>query len=583
MKKGTKPHYTKKEELRTILYNVIKINNSKYSAADICFLCDITGSMASYVKLIREILIDFLEYVRELICTRPRVSFIGYRDKDDKSQIETKEFTTDYESMIKYIEKIKCNGGDDQCEDIAKALESALKLDWSSDLNFVYLIADAPAHGRRYHNGKADDSHPDDDKSKLIEKLATHYRKSKMNLTILKCNNSVDTMIDIIRRYYESEANQLRVVEIEKGKLMKEDFAKQFAVTLSKDMTDVMLQSRMKNFKRIKGRAPTPQDDGIGEDIKFDVPFKGRTYTGNIPNLAFENRSYKYKLELSKSDLLTCKIDNREIGTGMFSKCFVLQIGDETQYVAKVPKRLITKPEELLADIEGTLLTKYFANKFNMILGKAERGESKKNYVKFTAIQVLSLLIVEKSSPEDLSANSAIKKRNIFLAQQFLKGDYVKFNNNYGWKNKDKNSSTLIAQAFSHFTYEYSWGYMMVTDIQGVEKKEGEIAITDPAIHSYVLKDRFGETNHGKIGMIRFFSTHECNDYCKKLQLKEFKPTEKIDGVKIECEEDKTVDHLYKDYAIDLDNWKKRIQSFDPSIDPDEDPTEEKEEEAAAG
>jgi hypothetical protein len=583
--KTVKPYYARDEGLRTALYNVMKINNSKYSAADICFVCDVTGSMQTYIELIMNILIEFLMDVAKLINTKPRVAFIGYRDKSDVPQIEFKEFTTDYESMVGYIKRIKCTGGEDACEDIATALERALKLDWSSDLNYVYLIADAPPHGRRYHTADMNDYYPSDDKMKLIEKLATHYRKSKINLAVLKCNEYIDIMIEIIKTYYDSPANKLRLIEIDKKELMKEDFVKQFIVTLSKGILDLMMQSREKNFRRIKRKVPISETDGIEGEIEFGAPFEGRTHTGSISGLAFDNKHYKYTLSLESSDILTCSIGKKKIGTGVFSHCFPLKIGDEVSYVIKVPKVLLTEPKALLPDIEGTLLAKYFANKFNYYFQRAKGGESKGISAEIMKVQVLPLVIVERCSPEDPNANSLVEKSKIFLAQKFLKGEYVKFNNNYGWKSDRKDSYSLLAQAFTHFTYEFSMGYMMVTDIQGVSiesdkktKTNPGIAITDPAIHSYVLKDRFGGTNHGKIGMIRFFSTHKCNEYCKKLQLRDIEFTSKVDGVKEERKEEKDLNHLYNDYAIDLDAWKKRIQSFDSSIDPDAVPTEEEEE-----
>ena len=74
-------------------------------------------------------------------------------------------------------------------------------------------------------------------------------------------------------------------------------------------------------------------------------------------------------------------------------------------------------------------------------------------------------------------------------------------------------------QTFSHFTYSYSNGMVMVTDVQ--VEHEGNYKLTDPAIHtaesSACLKD---PTDLGRDGMVAFFSTHICNNFCGALSLK---------------------------------------------------------------
>ena len=105
-------------DLQSLLYCEIDIKNEKYSAADICFICDITGSMEPYITPIKEILIDFVNNIEKLIETKPRISFIGFRDKMDKPQIFFHDFTTDPEKMTEYISKIHCYGVDDPFEDL---------------------------------------------------------------------------------------------------------------------------------------------------------------------------------------------------------------------------------------------------------------------------------------------------------------------------------------------------------------------------------------------------------------------------------------------------------------------------------
>ena len=71
----------------------------------------------------------------------------------------------------------------------------------------------------------------------------------------------------------------------------------------------------------------------------------------------------------------------------------------------------------------------------------------------------------------------------------------------------------MVAQSLSHYSWQYTRGYLMVVDIQGC----GNV-LTDPQIHCLDTK-RFGAGNLGYFGMIKFFITHNCNKYCKSLGL----------------------------------------------------------------
>lgn len=101
--------------------------------------------------------------------------------------------------------------------------------------------------------------------------------------------------------------------------------------------------------------------------------------------------------------------------------------------------------------------------------------------------------------------------------EPFLDGEYVKYNSNTFWDHNETPDSPAkqAAQAFSHFTFERSWGHMLIIDLQGVG-----YTLTDPAIHTRD-PDRFklSGTNFNEEGFKFFFALHECNDVCRALQL----------------------------------------------------------------
>jgi hypothetical protein len=113
--------------------------------------------------------------------------------------------------------------------------------------------------------------------------------------------------------------------------------------------------------------------------------------------------------------------------------------------------------------------------------------------------------------------SSGLDQEHLSL-EPFIEGTYVKYNNNTNWVNKDSPDDPInqAAQAFSHFTFERSQGQFLVSDLQGVRN-----LLTDPAIHTRdAERFKLSDTNLGEEGFKFFFSAHECNDFCRKLQLK---------------------------------------------------------------
>lgn len=80
-------------------------------------------------------------------------------------------------------------------------------------------------------------------------------------------------------------------------------------------------------------------------------------------------------------------------------------------------------------------------------------------------------------------------------------------------------------QAFTHFSYRFTNGKVMVCDLQGIYNVDSEpptFELTDPAIHYASKQCRemvFGRTDKGKKGMQLFFNTHKCSAICKLMQL----------------------------------------------------------------
>ena len=110
--------------------------------------------------------------------------------------------------------------------------------------------------------------------------------------------------------------------------------------------------------------------------------------------------------------------------------------------------------------------------------------------------------------------------RKFFSVEEYIPGVYSKFNNNAGYVDVELSESHPGLQAFSHFTWHYTKGLLMVVDVQGVSCGAGKYLLTDPAIHTLEEKVLPDPTNLGMDGMARFFATHKCNSICTQLRLR---------------------------------------------------------------
>ena len=544
------PYYAKKPDIQNLMYCEVKPAFKGCNLADVCLICDITGSMDIYIEKIKDIFIDFIKNVYEITCHNPRMSFIGFRDKLDEERLVVKDFSNDYMKILEGISKIQCDGGGDYCEDAVTPLREALNLKWKSELRYVYLLLEAPTHGLRYHDETDIDDYPEDEDNRMLEKLMGHYRKCHINLIVIKCNNSVNKMIEIMKKYYDSSISKLLVINLPtEPNLMKQGFNKNFVDSVAKSFQ----QSMYRNFKKINRQVEAPEVIDENPEFIFEQRFIGKIFTGILTGLMYEKQIYNYKFTMNESAEMKFKMSAAKIGAGMFSNCYTLEAEDDEKYVGKVPKVPVKSVKELNFDIEGNTFTIYMSRKFNSIF-------------KEKLINVLPVISIEILD-NDLKI---FKGSKAILAQRYLEGKYTKYNNNYGWVNKQRNTANLIAQAFSHFTYECSMGTFIVVDIQGVSDSNGQLTITDPAIHSTYYSKRFGETNHGKIGIVKFFQSHVCNNFCKELKLLD---PNKIDNNKLEelkkvYKDNEHLSHLYEKLKEVVKESKNEIKNFDENLEP---------------
>ncbi|XP_072421535.1 transient receptor potential cation channel subfamily M member 7 isoform X3 [Chiloscyllium punctatum] len=105
-----------------------------------------------------------------------------------------------------------------------------------------------------------------------------------------------------------------------------------------------------------------------------------------------------------------------------------------------------------------------------------------------------------------------------FAIEECMTGEFRKFNHNSGDEIRPNNMLEETMLAFSHWTYEYTRGELLVLDLQGVGEN-----LTDPSVIKSEEKQShdmvFGPANLGEDAVKNFRTKHRCNSCCGRLKL----------------------------------------------------------------
>lgn len=177
----------------------------------------------------------------------------------------------------------------------------------------------------------------------------------------------------------------------------------------------------------------------------------------------------------------------------------------------------ITEEQAIRNDVKVLLVAEYFAGLFNgdladLIKTSGQSANFNHWHVKFVTPFIFVI------------------DGKLYFAEKFVRGGFVKWNNNSGHvvttKNALANNSARLSKCFSHYTWHKSSKKLIIVDIQGWDVQTGML-FTDPQIHSIAKTSsivsgvRYSLGDLGKAGMIRFFHTHDCDaGTCNFMNLK---------------------------------------------------------------
>ncbi len=482
----------------------------KAQMVDLCFLVDSTGSMCSCINAVKSKINTIVNQVKMVYPDlKIRLAFVGYRDVNDGGQrFSVLPFADSLGPFESFVGGVSATGGADQCEDIFGGIDQALNLSWKFSTRIVIHFADAPCHGTEFHNG-CGDSYPGGDPNGLsIESLLGDMLSKGIQYWFVHLNDTTRKMIDVFKSRTSLDINEL---DMSDG---FESMVESLTVTVCKSILTVDKAARPRGgrhvvFSDLSAISEASVSSMLEYEIVPEYPRSFRTLDAIV---------YKCKIPTSESDLHKNVFIER--GTAVQIKMAENPFAEGASRIAyygqdKSGRKIVLKEfKDTLKNtlkhyqvlIETSVVSYYLGLKFN----KAAEGVGK-------GISFIVPQLIEIKDPRKTPSKST----SYFCIEPQIEGEYKKFTNNYGFVSDEHYHQTL--NAFSHWTYQYTGGYMMVSDLQGVVDG-AHFRLTDPAIHCESSEtssglERFGNTNLGKAGMKEFFKTHSCNKVCMSLGL----------------------------------------------------------------
>ena len=171
---------------------------------DVCFMLDVTGSMQSHVDRAKNKIKEIIEEVKQQYPeSEIKVGIVAYRDVQDTPRFDILQFTSNIQEARDFLNRIRTSGGGDTPEDVNGAFQKVLAMEWQGQAKMIVHIADAPCHGRDFHN--ADDNHPNGHKDDVAwDQIFKEIVNQHMDYLLLKINYQTDKMFDKFKEIAEA-------------------------------------------------------------------------------------------------------------------------------------------------------------------------------------------------------------------------------------------------------------------------------------------------------------------------------------------------------------------------------------------
>jgi hypothetical protein len=496
-----------------------------------------------------------------------RIAVVAYKDHGDPGHLNFLDFTTSTEAVHSFLNGLTASGGGgDWPEDALGGIQQALATSWKQQTRCLIHIADEPAHGRPLHDlldGQDNYISPGSDPHRLThEPLLNKLIQLKINYVFLRITQDTDRMALVFAQKYginsarlsdrnkyhaelKSSASSQSFARPDKPSATAPQFEELHLGTTYSALRHLVVRTVSKSITRTAGRLTlalkrdvksehgqssaglgsilekaatefAPSDDSELSPSAFDLsPPQWQTpgwlderleLEGFSPAILEhdagtlrESMNSDRNIKLSIVDLVV-HARSKPFAQGAMRVASYARLAVSTNhYVIKRFKKEGHGLAEVAEDMRIQALCKAFALEFNCLL-KIEPP----------------LDFIVTSCFENKRASAQSDEKDYLSLEPFIEGDYVKYNSNSGWVNESSDTFNEMAQAFSHFTFERSYGHLLVNDLQGTNH-----ILTDPAVQTRdPEKFKLSDANCGVEGFKYFFSSHECNSFCKQLELK---------------------------------------------------------------
>lgn len=328
---------------------------------DLTLICDCTGSMGSWMKRAKETLQDIIKNVLSSHeGLNIRISFVGYRDFcDGARQFAILPFTSNVETVRKFIDGQPATGGGDMPENVVGAYMKVIALDWKADTRIAFHICDAPCHGRQYHNdaGVWDTKPKGHPSGTTLEQMMVHMRDLDVNLTFIKLTKHTDKMFEVMSKSYNTPKYNLELTDMDQtimGGKTKEEIDKAFI-----EKASFIISKKVKSKRKAK-KDPIWEGDiteGLWfsstnyvkiqkiESGKVDVnSFAGGKWGMSLDLIQKMNSAdhYDYEIPMSKGELVEMLESTKDM---IFTICFKKKVNQKN-----VADRIVEEGEDFIGN-----------------------------------------------------------------------------------------------------------------------------------------------------------------------------------------------------------------------------------------
>ncbi|KAG2163027.1 hypothetical protein VTO58DRAFT_110482 [Aureobasidium pullulans] len=530
-------------------------------STDLLFLIDTTCSMDPYLNSAKEQVKSIVKDIKKTFLNESdvRIAVVSYKDHGSAINIEFLDFTRSTDGVFVFLDGLEAEAGGDPPEDVLGGIYQALQASWKQQTRCMVHIADAPPHGRGLHDLKDQDDYylPGSEPHGLTYKpLLNKLVQLNINYAFLRIKCYTDRMALVFAQVYGHRNAKLHISNTYHSQMVSTASKKagtsnvtnhniapqfeEFQLGLSyselqhlvvKTVTDSITRTASRlsvtwnaTSKIEKGTHATTLDaiheggsagSGSGGDTKNSFEKVQRWTTPGWLDETLDLEGFCPAVvihDMNTLDSMMAADENIKLSV------LELKVRARSKPFDRGAMRNAFYASSTIAD------TRFVLKSF-LRHGEDERAQAAEDMriqtlCKAFALEFNGLLKIEP--PLDFLVTSCLQsksktRKKCSSLELLLDGEYVKYNNNTAWVNDElpDDSFNQTAQAFSHFTFERSWGLLLINDLQGVDH-----ILTDPTIQTRdPERFKLHQNNLGVESFKFFFARHECNSVCRELGL----------------------------------------------------------------